>query len=146
MKKTILLVILATITFTNTLTAQDLKKELDEFAKKFETAYNKKDEKAIKSFYTEKAVWTNPDGSLLNGNEAISSQLAAYLAENDVTLSLKQNKNEKQTDGSVVSVGTYKISGKSKAGETADHGGTYTNTMVKEDGQWKISKSVLVSP
>lgn len=146
MKKTILLAGLAIITLISTIHGQDLKKELDEFAKKFETAYNKKDDKAIKSFYTEKASWTNPDGSTMTGNETISSSLAGYLAENDVTLSLKQNKNEKQADGSVVSVGTYKITGKSKAGETADHGGTYTNTMVKENGQWKISKSVLATP
>ena len=146
MKKSILLATLAIITLASPLKAQDIKKELDAFARKFEAAYNKKDDKAIKNFYTEKAVWTNPDGSSINSNEEIRSQLANYLAENTVTLALVPAKSEKQADGSVISVGTYKISGKTKAGETADHGGTYTNTFVKENGQWKISKSVLVSP
>lgn len=60
--KNTLLALFAVIALINPLKAQDIKKEMDAFIKKFEAAYNKKDDAALKMLYTEKAVWTDPDG------------------------------------------------------------------------------------
>jgi len=52
---------------------------------------------------------------------------------------------EEQPDGTVLAAGTYHVTGTSKAGEKIDRNGGYTNTVVKEGGKWKISKSVLTN-
>jgi hypothetical protein len=35
------------------------------------------------------------------------------------------------------------VTGTADSGDPIAVGGSYTNTMVKEDGKWKIAKSVL---
>lgn len=150
MKKTIqlgLLLLFATA-ITSPLLAQDAKNEdMVSLAKKYEQAYNKKDDKALKAMYTKDATRTDTEGTVLSGSEAIRAALAAAFAETDATakLIITQGKTETAADGTVTSTGTYIATGKSKTGEAFEYKGTYTNTVVKEDGQWKISKSVLAS-
>jgi uncharacterized protein (TIGR02246 family) len=143
--KNTLLAVLAVIAFINPLKAQDIKKDMEAFIKKFEAAYNKKDDASLKNLYTEKAVWTEADGTSRSGNEAIRASLAENFANGDVVIEIKQTKTEKQADGSVIGVGTYHVTGKAKSGDAIDSSGGYTNTLVKEKGDWKISKTVLAS-
>jgi len=147
MKKTIqfslLLVLLSITSLINPAKAQDATKELTTFTKRFEEACNKKDVKAIKELFTKDAVRTDPDGQSQTGNDAI---VAAFeeLFQNKLTVTLKQEKVAFE-NGSNVSTGTYHATGSTQSGETIDSKGSFSNTMIKEGGQWKISKQVLNS-
>jgi len=147
MKKTIkfslLLALMSVTAFINPLKAQDVKKELEGFTKKFETAYNKQDGKALKTFYTAEASRTNPAGETITGNDNIAAEFAKQWADSKLTITIKPEKADSQADGSVLATGTYHVTGTTKAGEKIDRNGGYTNTVVKEGGKWKIAKSVL---
>ena len=136
----ILMVISALI---NPVQSQDVKKELADLAKNFEENYNKKNDKALKLMYTENAVRIEPDGNTITGNENIRIRLAESWSINKLNLTIKQDKVETQADGTVIASGTYQVTGTAESGDPFALGGTYTNTMAKEDGKWKISKSVL---
>jgi ketosteroid isomerase-like protein len=129
----------------NTVKSQDLKKELDVMIKKFEASYNKQDDKALKALYTENATRTDPDGSVINGSEGIRQQFVDSWANAKLILSIKHDKAEKQADGSIISTGTYHVDGRATSGDPISVDGAFTNTLVKENGKWKISKSVLSS-
>jgi len=141
----LLLASIAVIAFLSPVKAQDATKELAGFTKKFQDAYNKKDEKALKTFYTADASRTDATGSVVTGNENIVAEFASIWSANNVAITIKQEKIEKQADGSIIATGTYHVTGSSNAGEKLDINGSYTNTVVKESGKWKISKSVLAS-
>src|SRR4030095_9950098 len=138
-----LMVLVFASAIINPVNSQDIKKELDEFAKKFETAYNKKDDKALKMMYTDNAVRTDPDGTVTSGNDNILMKLMESWPTAKLTLAIKQDKVEPQSDGTVITKGTYIVIGTTNAGEMINVGGTYTNTTVKDNGTWKISKNVL---
>ena len=147
MKKTIrrcmLLTIAAMTSFAMPSIAQDAAKELQQFTKKFQAAYNSKDDKTLKTFYSDDATRTAPDGTVANGSDAIVAQFKDYFTENKVTIDLKQTSVTQQADGSTTATGTYHVAGTSKTGEKIDRSGGYTNTLVKEKGQWKITKSIV---
>jgi ketosteroid isomerase-like protein len=149
MKKTIKFSwLLALVTFTafiSPLMAQDITKELQGFTKKFQEAYNKKDDKAIKMMFTTDAVRTDAAGVVTTGSENIRASTVDFWATNKVTVTIKQDKAEKQSDGSVITTGTYNLSGAANSGDKIDINGTYNNTVVKEKGKWVISKMVLGS-
>lgn len=145
MKLCLLLTIAAGVAF-NPLQAQNVEKDMTALAKKFQDTYNKKDAKALKALYTDDAVRVNTDGQSITGNAAISDEFAKIFADNnDIAIVIKQDKVVTNTDGSLTSTGTYHVTGTSKAGEKLDLTGNYTNTVVKVNGHWKISKSVLTA-
>jgi ketosteroid isomerase-like protein len=148
MKKTIqflLFVFVLISAFVNPLKAQDVKKELDVFTKKFEEAYNKKDDKALKAMFTMDAVRTEANGTVTTGDENIAAVMVTGWTGSKPVLMIKHDKAEKQADGSVITSGTYHVGGTTDAGEKLDINGSYTNTVVKEKGKWKIAKMVLGS-
>lgn len=149
MKKTIYLGLLLAFAFsalTAPLKAQNINnEEMQAIASKFEEAYNKKDDKALQSLYTKDASKTNADGTVNTGAEAIAAYFAESFRESDAKLTIVQGKTETAADGTVTSSGGYTVTGKTKAGDSIDIKGTYINTLVKEDGQWKISKSVITA-
>lgn len=147
MKKTIqfslLLVFVTIASLVNTAKAQDTTKELTAFTKRFEEAFNKKDIKAIREMFTKDAVRTSSDGQSQTGNDAI---VAAYeeLFQSKLTLTIRQEKVATE-NGSIVSTGTYQATGSTQSGEAIDAKGSFSNSMVKDNGQWKISKQVVNS-
>ncbi|MES1223511.1 MAG: nuclear transport factor 2 family protein [Bacteroidota bacterium] len=147
MKKSIrisMLVALASFTvLINPLKAQDVKKELDGFTKKYQDAYNKKDDKAIKMMYTADATRTDANGTVTTGNENIRVLTVTSWATSKPVLTITPEKADKQTDGTVIASGKYHVGGTKEGGEKLDINGTYTNTLVKEGGKWKISKMML---
>ena len=143
-KMSLLLVFAAVAAFINPLKAQDASKELILFTRKFEENYNKKNDKALKEMYTKDATRTTTDGKVATGNEAIRAAFAEVFKDK-VTVTIKQDKVVTATDGTVTATGTYHVTGISAKGEKIDRSGSYTNTLVKEDGIWKISKNVLAA-
>lgn len=145
MKKTIrfslLFSVLAITSLVTPVAAQGATKELTAFTKKFEEACNKRDTKAIREMFTKDAVRVNPDGQTETGIEAI---VAAYegVFQMKLTITITQDKVATE-NGSTISSGSYTAVGTSQSGDSIDARGGFTNTMVKENGQWKISKQVL---
>jgi len=125
--------------FINTVKAQDNEKDMVTLAKKYQDAYNKKDTAAIKAFYTTDAVRNNPDGTTTNGSDAIADDAANFFASNSAAeIKITVTKSVTESDGAVTSSGTFEgtVGGNSFSG-------SFTNTCVKENGEWKISKSVI---
>ena len=149
MKKTFqfgLLLMFVLVAFTNRLLAQIDQKEALALTKKYEQAYNKKDDKALKAMYTKDATKTNPDGTVLTGSEAIRASLVQeFEAVDSETLAVTYDSSTTVADGTITSTGSYRATGKAKTGEAFDVKGTYTNTLVKEKGQWKILKKCTYS-
>lgn len=149
MKKTIkfsfLFTLASFIALVNPLKAQDANKEMKAFVKKFEAAYNKKDAMAIKAMFTDDAVRTNTDGTVTTGSEAIGAEYTSQMKDNDFKVAISQEKAEMQADGSIMASGTYRVTGKTGAGEDVDFSGKYETTDVKVGGTWKISKQVLTA-
>jgi len=152
MKKTIKFSLLLAISFcialVNPLAAQNINNDMNALAKKYESAYNRKDVKALKGMYTKDAVRVMPNGTAITGNDAIGDSLTVEFKNNKrgtqgIMVKIKVDKNVKESDGSITTTGTYHVTGKTKKGEKIDMKGAFTNTTVKEDGKWKIAKSVL---
>ena len=148
MKKTIkfslLLAIAFCIALVNPLAAQNINNDMNALAKKYESAYNRKDVKALKGMYTKDAVRVNPNGNTITGIDDISDSTAAdFNNSKAIMVKIKADKNVKESDGSVTTSGTYHIMGTTKMGEKIDFKGAYTNTVVKEGGKWKIAKMIL---
>lgn len=131
--------------FTNPLKAQDSRKEMVKLAKDFQNSYNKKDVKALQEYYTPDAVRINTDGTTVNGNEAIGAYYANEFKNGVAKVKITVDKTVTESDGSVTATGTYHATGTSATGEKIEISGKFTNTTVKEDGHWKISKSVLTA-
>ena len=89
------------------------------------------------------AVRISAEGQTQTGNAAI---VAAYeeLFLNKLTVTITQEKVATE-NGSTVSSGTYHATGSTQSGESIDSKGSFVNTMIKEGGQWKISKQTLNS-
>ncbi len=132
--------------FINPIKAQDAKTELTAFVKKFEEAYNKKNDKALKGMYTKDATRTMVDGKVQNGNEEIRVAFADYLKNNKVTIEIKLDAVTTDKDGNTTTTGSFHVTGTTEKGEKIDRIGIYTNTVVKEGENWKISKSVITAP
>lgn len=141
-----LLLAFAFTAFAAPLFAQNINNdEMQNLVSKYEAAYNKKDDKAIGALFTKDAVRTNPDGSTINGADAIAAFYADRFKESDATLHIMPGNNTSNADGTVTGTGSFSLSGKTTSGEAIDIKGSYTNTLVQQDGEWKISKSVLTA-
>jgi len=134
----------ALIAYASPLLAQLTQSEALTFTKKYETAYNKKDDKALKAMYTKDAIRTFNDSTVNTSSEAIRSALVMQFKANPLTITIKHDKVKIAKDGSITAIGTYHVWGKSETGEAFDIKGGYTNTIVKIKGKWKISKSEVV--
>lgn len=148
MKRTIkfslLLAMAFCIALVNPLAAQNINNDMNALAKKYESAYNRKDVKALKSMYTKDAVRVNPDGNTITGVDVIGDSLTLDFKNNKVVMvKIMADKGVKESDGSVTATGTYHITGTTKKGDKIDFKGAYTNTVVKEGGKWKIEKMIL---
>ncbi|MEO8861994.1 MAG: nuclear transport factor 2 family protein [Ginsengibacter sp.] len=146
MKKTIklslLLVIICATAFINPLAAQMTNEDHAVLAKKYEDAYNKKDDKAMLAMYTKDATRITPDGTEVTGTEAIGKQITDEFAHITATLTITPQATAEK-DGIITGTGTFRVVGTNDKGEKIDQNGTYINTMTKEGGQWKITKSVI---
>lgn len=129
---------------STSLNAQDVDKEMEVFAKGFQDAYNKEDHATLKTFYTADATRVARDGTSITGAEAIGAFWAEQFKGADATLTLKPTSVVwKDASHAYIATGTYHVTGATVKGDKLDLSGTYTNTMIKENGAWKMAKSVL---
>jgi uncharacterized protein (TIGR02246 family) len=132
-------VVVSMSSFANNLAAQDTESDMAALVKKYEDAYNNKDTAALRQLYTTDAVRVNPDGTMINGNEAIAAADAEnFEANGSSALKITPARSVAESDGTITSTGTYSVT---SAGNSFN--GSYSITCIKQDGQWKIAKNVL---
>lgn len=140
-----LLMMLVCTWLTTPLLAQNLDKEMIALTKRYEKAYNKKDVKTLASMYTADAVRSYSDGRMNKGSAEIEEAMNQEFSANSVQLTLQHGSAELNADGTATAKGTYSINGTSGSGEAIVGSGSYTNTLVKVDGEWLLAKSVIVA-
>lgn len=129
--------------FANPVKAQDHKKEMIDFAKEYENAYNVRDTATLMSLYLKDAEEITLDGTTIKGIDAIRASMRNQFENETVKIKVIADKCITKSDGSVAATGTYYVTGLSLKGEKIEGAGAFSNILVKRNGRWKISKSVL---
>lgn len=147
MKKTIqlsLFIVFSLMVSGGPLLAQKHHKEMLRLTKKFEDAYNRKDDKAIKAMYKVDATMISPGGHIVNGSEDIRAALKRDFSANDSTTKIVITVVSEKigADKTIIVKGRLHVKGnKIKSGLPFELEGPYTNVLVKEKGKWKIFKT-----
>ena len=145
MKK--LLLCAALLGCTVLLQAQSPKDEADmhTFARKFMAAYNAGDHAALGKMYLDDAVRIDQTGKEIKGADNIAAYFADQFRLNNATLLLRQTGlNWSDREHAFVATGSYEVYGITNVYDIkVDVAGQYANAMLKENGEWKIAKSVL---
>ncbi|GAB3907074.1 hypothetical protein GCM10028803_40500 [Larkinella knui] len=119
--------------------------ELRNLTKQFQDAYNREDIATLKTLHTNDVVRTHSDGTKQTGIGQVAELLAKNFADADVNSAILMTDVRPQFDGSAIFTGTFHQNGRAVNGKRVTVDGAYTNTAVKENGAWKISR-IVVSP
>ncbi|MCF8245338.1 MAG: ester cyclase [Saprospiraceae bacterium] len=140
------LLLAALISATITLHGQSAtdEHEMQTFARNFMNAYNQSDAKAIRKMYLDDAVRIDAEGKEIKGADNIAAYFADQFVKNNATVFIRHlGVNWSDREYTWVASGTYEVNGKTNVYDIPIHfTGRYANAMIKEDGQWKIAKSV----
>jgi ketosteroid isomerase-like protein len=119
--------------------------EMQAFARQFMAAYNAQDCAALQQMYTEDAVRIDLNGKEIVGNDKIAAFFSEQFRLNDATLLIRQNNiSWSDSQHTWLAHGDFEIYGKTIVYDIPIQlAGSYTNSMIKQDGKWKISRSVL---
>ncbi len=132
---------------TMLLQAQSINDEADmhTFARHFMAAYNMGDLAAIQKMYTDDAIRIDAHGKEIKGAANIADYFANQFRLNNATLLLKQTGlHWSDAEHAWVAKGTYEVYGKTNVYDIKINlAGQYANAMSKQNGEWKIAKSVL---
>ncbi|HMO40474.1 MAG TPA: nuclear transport factor 2 family protein [Saprospiraceae bacterium] len=143
-----LLFLAALLCCTMTLQAQSVNDEVDmhTFARKFMAVYNSNDHAALGKMYTPDALRIDAQGKEIKGADNIVAYFADQFLKNNATLLLKQTELVwADAEQALVAKGTYEIYGKTNVYDIPiDVAGQYANVMLKQNGEWKIAKSMLL--
>jgi steroid delta-isomerase-like uncharacterized protein len=120
--------------------------DMQAFARNFMTAYNQQDAAAIQKMYTDDAVRIDQEGKEIKGAANIAAYFADQFRLNDATVFVRQiSANWSDYEHAWVARGTYEVNGRTNVYDIPVHfTGGYANAMAKENGQWKIARSVHV--
>ncbi len=147
MKNFLFLTVLLCATAFSNLQAQSASNEADmqTFARKFMAAYNQGDHTALQKMYMADAVRIDQTGKEIKGADNIAAYFADQFRLNNATLLLKQMEVVwSDYQHAFLSKGTYEVYGTTNVYDIKVHAtGAYENTMLKQNGEWKIAKSVL---
>jgi uncharacterized protein (TIGR02246 family) len=123
------------------LTAQKADPGIEKLAEQYQLAFNKGDAKALAALYTADALRIPLDGTLLTGRSAIEASYNTNFAGpfKGTTLKLSPGKTQSLTSDVALIQGTYEVTGGS-----APVRGRYLNTVLRQDGQWKLASVVTV--
>ncbi|GAB2558218.1 DUF4440 domain-containing protein [Spirosoma areae] len=119
--------------------------ELRDFVKKFQDAVNREDVAALKTMFTTDIVRTAADGTTTKGVDQVADVYTKRFADADVNNLITLANVTPQFDGSVVVTGTYHQNGRSVKGDRVMVDGAFTNTAIKENGQWKTRQQKLTN-
>ena len=121
--------------------------EIQAFAQKFMAAYNQQDVDALRKMYMDDAVRVDTEGKEIIGADNIAAYFEDRFIHNNVTVDIKQKVlTWSDAQHAFVASGTYEVKGKTIVYDIEIHDkGKYANTMIKQNGEWKIAKSILTA-
>ena len=115
------------------------------FARDFMAAYNRQDVTALQAMYTSSAVSITPAGITTTGADSIAQLFTDQFIRKDATLLVRQiGLTWSDAQHAFVANGTYEVFGFTYVYDIPFRQTTaYSNTMVQENGQWKIARSIV---
>jgi ketosteroid isomerase-like protein len=118
------------------------------FTREYMAAYNRQDIPALVAMYTADAIVILGGSNTISGREEMTNRYIDAFTRNDGTLLMRHiDLNWSDAQQAWVARGTYEGYGATYVYDTPYHGVTaYANTMVQEDGRWKIARSVVTPP
>ncbi len=116
--------------------------ELRNLTKQFQDAYNREDVATLKTLLTNDVAVTSGDRKE-TGIGQVTELYTNDFADADVNSVILMTDVRPQFDGSAIITGTYHLNGRAVKGNRITVDRAYTNTAVKENGAWKISRMVL---
>ncbi len=114
------------------------------FARDYMAAYNRQDVPALQAMYTNDAV-SMVNGTVLEGAEKIAQSFTDRFIREDITLLVRPvGLNWSDAQHAWVATGMYESFGRTYVYDIPLQQKTaYSNTMIEENGQWKIARSVV---
>ena len=134
--------------FTAALQAQNVHDEqaIRSFARAFMEAYNRQNVEALKTMYTDDVVCTLSGRSTpISAVEQVGESFRGRFTREDVTLLVRQDSIVwLDSENKLVDIGVYEAYGKTYVYDIPFRNqSAYRNTIVKENGKWKIAESVV---
>ena len=119
--------------------------DIHTLTRQFMAAYNAGDHAALGKMYTDDALRIDTEGKQLKGADAIAAFYAEEFRANNLTLLVRHERlSWSDAEHAWVAHGTYEVYGKSIVYDIeVAVSGRYANALAKENGGWKIAKSVL---
>ncbi|HMO40470.1 MAG TPA: DUF4440 domain-containing protein [Saprospiraceae bacterium] len=131
------------------LAAQSASEEMSirAFTRAYMAAYNRQDIAALVPMHTADVSVILRGSDTIRGGEALAKRYEDSFTRHDGTLLMRHiGLNWSDEQQAWVAVGTYEGYGATYVYDIPYHGVTaYANTMVEEDGRWKIARSVVTS-
>ena len=115
------------------------------FTREYMAAYNRQDIAVLVAMHTTDAIAIMGGSDTIRGGEALAKRYEDRFTRYDGTLLMRHiGLNWSEEQQAWVAVGTYEGYGATYVYDTPYHGLTaYANTMVQQDGRWKIARSVV---
>lgn len=121
--------------------------ELQKLADEFVQAWAKGDAKALAAMHTEDAIRIPGDGQVIAGRAAIEKSFTEGLSGmwKGSKLTITAGQFRQVAPNVQVAEGRYQIMGGTPAAG-APTGGQYLNTLVRQDGRWRLASSAIIPP
>ena len=118
------------------------------FTRAYMAAYNRQDIAALVAMETADAIAILGGSDTISGGEETAKRYEDRFTRYDGTLLMRHiDLNWSDAQQAWVARGTYEGYGATYVYDIPYHGvSAYANTMVEEDGHWKIARSVVTSP
>ena len=118
---------------------------IKEFTDRYMATYNQQDVASLQEMYLEDADRFDTDGREISGAAQIATYFRELFREKDITIQLKLSEIVWSSyQHAFVAKGTYEIYGNTYVYDIKIHeAGTYSHTMIKQNGEWKIARSIL---
>lgn len=115
------------------------------FTREYMAAYNRQDIPALVAMHTAEVIVILGGSNTISGGEEMTNRYIDAFTRNDGTLLMRHiDLNWSDAQQAWVARGTYEGYGATYVYDIPYHGLTaYANTMVQEDGRWKIARSVV---
>jgi ketosteroid isomerase-like protein len=115
------------------------------FTREYMAAYNRQDITALVAMHTADAIVILGGSDTISGGEELAKRYEDRFTRYDGTLLMRHiDLNWSDPQQAWVARGTYEGYGATYVYDIPYHGVTaYANTMVEEDGRWKITRSVV---
>lgn len=137
MRKLFIWVLAAVIMTGVSAVAQKRDADVDQLMAQYQAAWNKGDAKGLAALYSQNSLRIGSDGEPLSGKAAIEQSFVKNFGGpwKGTKLTLKPGRTENVTADVRLQEGTYELTG----GAAGPQRGRYLNTLVRQDGQWRIA-------